>query len=441
MMDSKRTKKPERGGPVAVLRRVGGQLLSSKAFLRVFSVVAALVVWLFMMASDGTLTRRKTFTNAAVSVSGESALLTRGYIVTDNLNAILPTVNMTVEVTQNNYDRANAASYNPHIELTHITGEGEFELPIIPTSQVYGQMISCEPSTVTVHAERYVTRRVPVVVTPYGSLPKGLYLVSVEADPATLVVSGPQSTVADVTRVSVGLDLSTLTADRLTDRLSMDFSLQNAAGETVTSDKMSVTNQSVVTHSVMVDVSMVPMKRVPIDTAALVTGEPAEGYELVEAWAAEDTLDVAADQEILDAVTVIGIDSPLDITGADATMNGYVRLRQLTSVANRLPSQLGVTAVIKERETERTFRNVPILVEGLTDDFTATLSLSRTTAQITGGYAFIQSLTAESLQLYVDVAGLSEGKYTLAVQVRVDNAEPFSCALSAPEITVQLRTR
>ena len=183
------------------------------------------------------------------------------------------------------------------------------------------------------------------------------------------------------------------------------------------------------------------MKRVPVDTAALVTGEPAEGYELVEAWAAEEALDVAAESEILDAVTVIGVDTPLDITGADATMNGYVRLRQLSSLANRLPAQLGATAVIQEKQTERTFRNVPIQAEGVTDDLSVSLSQSKTTVQITGGYAFIQSLTAESLQLYVDVSGLSEGRYTLAVQVRVDNAEPFTCALGAPEVTATLRAR
>lgn len=441
MMDNRRTRKPERRGVLARISRIWRELLTNRAFLRVFSVLSAVAVWFFMVASDGTLTRYKTFTDASVGVSGESALLTRGYIVTDDLTSILPKVDMTVEVTQSNYDRVTASSYNPHIELTQITGEGEFELPIVPTSQVYGQVVSCTPSTVTVHAERYVTRRVPVMVMPDGMLAEGLYLASAEADPATLVVSGPQSDVSRVMRVAVKLDRSTLSAERMSDRMSMNFTLQDATGETVLSDKLSVTNQSVVTQSVMVDVEMVPMKRVPVDATGLVTGEPAEGYELIDVWAVEDALDVAAESEVLDTISVIDIDSPLDITGANSTKNGYVRLRQLSSVTNRLPTQMGVTAVIEEREIQRSFRNVPIWTEGLTDDLSASLSQSKTTVQLTGGYAFIQGLTQEDIQLYVDAAGLSTGKHTLAVQIRIDNAEPFTCALGAPEVTLQLRTR
>ena len=441
MMDSRRTKRPERSGPLRRLGSIGSRLLANRAFLRVFSVFAAVAVWCFMVASDGTLTRHKTFLAAPVTVSGESALLTRGFIVTDDLTKILPTVDMTVEVAQNNYDRVTASSYNPHIELTQISGEGEFELPIIPTSQVYGQVISCVPSSVTVHAERYVTRRVPVVVTQEGNLADGLYLASAEADPATLVVSGPQSVVSRVMRAAVKLDRASLSAERMSDRMALDFILQDATGLEVVSDKLNVTNQSVVTRSVMVDVSMVPMKRVPVDVSGLVAGEPAEGYEVIDTWATEETLEVAAESEVLDAISVIGVDAPLDVTGADATVNGYVRLKTLSSVVNRLPAQLGVTAVIEEQETQRTFRNVPILIEGLTDDLSASLSQSKTTVQVTGGYSFIRGLTQDDIQLYVDVAGLSVGRHTLAVQIRIDNAQPFTCALGAPEVTLQLRTR
>ena len=56
MMDSRRTKKPERRGPLRRLGGIGSRLLSNRAFLRVFSVFAAVAVWFFMVASDGTLT-------------------------------------------------------------------------------------------------------------------------------------------------------------------------------------------------------------------------------------------------------------------------------------------------------------------------------------------------------------------------------------------------
>ena len=45
------------------------------------------------------------------------------------------------------------------------------------------------------------------------------------------------------------------------------------------------------------------------------------------------------------------------------------------------------------------------------------------------------------MRLFVDVSDLGEGKHTVPVQVRVDNAEEFTCALSAPELTVTIREK
>ena len=40
-----------------------------------------------------------------------------------------------------------------------------------------------------------------------------------------------------------------------------------------------------------------------------------------------------------------------------------------------------------------------------------------------------------------DVSGLEEGVYTLPVQIHIDNAPEFTCALSSPEVTVTLQAK
>lgn len=59
------------------------------------------------------------------------------------------------------------------------------------------------------------------------------------------------------------------------------------------------------------------MRQVPLRASAFVSGEPAEGYELTGIELAEETVPVAARQEVLDALTELTTDSPLDITGAN----------------------------------------------------------------------------------------------------------------------------
>ena len=52
-----------------------------------------------------------------------------------------------------------------------------------------------------------------------------------------------------------------------------------------------------------------------------------------------------------------------------------------------------------------------------------------------------EGLNAADVHLFVDVSGLTEGVYTLPVQIHIDNAPEFTCALGSPEVTVTLRAR
>ena len=423
MMNSRPTRKPEGRGPFLKLRRMIAGVAASKPFLITVSALAAIVCWSALVASDGTLTRQKVFANVAVSVTGDAALKSRGYIVMDDILEEVPAVKMTVEVTQSNYNRVSGTSYNPHFDLTQITGEGENELSVTYSSQLYGPVVSCEPSAMT------------------GAMPEGMYLDSYKTDPTTLSVSGPQSLVASVARVVARLDQSDLSALRMTDRTALSIELQDSEGNAIESDKLEITNQSVITNSVVVETELVPMKDVPLHAENFVTGTPATGYELTAVELAEDSVPVAARQEVLDAISELTTDSPLNIDGATEDAAGYVRLKKLTGIENTLPTEIGVTARISEKQIECTLRRLPIQADGLDDSLTATLSTGSTTAQLTGGYAFIEGLTAADVHLFVDVSGLTEGVYTLPVQIHIDNAPEFTCALGSPEVTVTLSTR
>ena len=340
-----RSHDPSRG-PFKNLRRALSRILGSRAFLMLLSFGAALLFWSVLVASDGTLTRQKFFPSVPVSVTGESALQSRGYIVMDDIASLVPSVRMTVEVTQQNYDRVTGNSYNPHFDLSQITGEGENVISIAYTSQLYGPVVACDPSTVTVNVERYVTRRVPVVIEVAGEAPQGFYLNSSRTDPTMLSVSGPQSLISSVTRAVVTLDASLLSGERPSDRASLGVVLQDASGEIVENSRIQITNQTVITDSVVVETELVPAKTVPLDIDAFVTGRPEKGYELTGVTLSQESLLVAAPQETLDAITVLTTEQPLSIDGATGDVTGYVRLRRPSGLNNTLPAEIAVTAHI-----------------------------------------------------------------------------------------------
>lgn len=439
MMNRRPTKKSDAPrGPFKGLRSGMSRILASKRFLLLVSLLIAVLSWSALVVSDATLTRPKFFANVPVGVTNESTLKSRGYIVMDDIEEIVPGVRMTVEVTQQNYGRVTSTSYNPHFDLSKVEGTGENTIPISFSSQLYGPVIACEPNSVTVNVERYMTRRVPVVLELTGDEQEDLYLDSYRTDPNMLSVSGPQSLVTSVARAVAKLDVSTLSLDRMSDRTALDVELQDAAGQVIVSDKLQITNQTVITDSVIVDTEVVPAAMVPLAIDNMVTGEPAEGYELVNIFVEQDALRVAAKKELLGSIEFITTDQPLDITGATDNVDGYVKIKRLTGIENALPSEIAVTAEIVEKTTERTLRNVGITVENLPADMEAKLSVRQSAVQVTGPYSFIGELKNSNVRLFVDVKDLEAGEHQLVVQAAIDNDESFSCALSTPEITVTL---
>lgn len=438
MMNGRPTKRPKAPrGPFKELRKGFGGMVSSKAFLMASSLLVALFFWSALVASDGTLTRQKVFSSVAVNVTGEAALKSRGYIVMDNLDELIPGVRMTVEVTQANYDRVSGTSYNPHIDLTKIKGEGENEIPVDFSSQLYGPVVSCEPSSVTLNVERFITRRIPVVLETRGKL-DGYYIDSAKTDPVTLSVSGPQSLISQVARAVATLDASALSGERMSDRLTLDIRLQSYKGEIIESDLIDVTNQTVITRSVIAETELLPMKAIPLQLDEFISGIPALGYELYDVIAAVDSIDVAAPQEVLDAMNVFTTDHPLDVEGATEDVSGYVRLKRPSGMENSVPYDVAVTAKIREAQIQRTFRNIPVEMDGLDGSYNAELSRDRQVVQIRGPYGFISSIREKEIRLFVDVSGLKAGEHKVPVQISIDNAPEFTCALSSPEIMVTI---
>ena len=442
MMNRRPTKKSDAiRGPFKGLRSVMSRVFSSKRFLLLVSLGIAVLTWSALVVSDATLTRPKFFTNVPVNVTNEATLKSRGYIVMDDIKELVPGVRMTVEVTQQNYGRVTSTSYNPHFDLSKVEGIGENTIPVSFSSQLYGPVIDCVPDSVTVNVERYMTRRVPVVLELVGFAQEDVYLDSYRTDPNMLSVSGPQSLVTSVARAVAKLDVSTLSLDRASDRTALDVQLQDAAGKVIISDKLEITNQTVITDSVIVDTEVVPAVMVPLAIDNMVTGEPAEGYELANIFVEQDALRVAAGEELLSSIEFITTDYPLDITGASDNVNGYVRLKRLTGIENTLPTEIAVTAEIVEKTIERTLRNISITVENLPADMEAKLSVRQSAVQVTGPYSFVGNLKSSNVRLFVDAKGLGEGEHALVVQAVIDNDESFSCALSTPEVVVTLKEK
>lgn len=418
-------------------RRVRG-ILSSNWFLRIFSVLIAVFLWGVLIASDGTLLREKIFQDVEVTVTGADTLRTRGFIVLDDVASLIPTVRMRVEVPQANYSRATGSSYNPRIDLTRIRAAGTQEVEVT-TSTSYGRVLEVVPASVTVNVDEYALReRIPVVVETTGALADGLWADTSRSDPSYVAIGGPQTLVSKVTRAVATLDLATLTKSPKTQRNAVAIELQDADGNVIDSPLIEITNQSVIIDSITIETDVYPCADLPVDVSTAITGDPATGYQVDSVVASPASVRVAGDAAVLETLTSAIAAGQLSVEDASETVTGAVQLHRMPDLQYVSVSEVLITADIVEQQRERTFKNVAITVQGAADDRTVLLDVTRTTVQLTGGYSFIQTVTAEDVQLYVDVSGLAPGQYELPVQCRIDNAPAFSCALANTSVAVTI---
>lgn len=428
---------PKKEGPkwLRQLRKI----YKSNTFLIIFSVLCAMMLWSVLVAADGTLTREKVFTDVELTMTGADTLKTNGYIVVDDAQSVLPTVRLTVEVTQSNYSRATAANFSPRVDVSKIRATGEQTVEITFGSSVYGKVISCEPSSVTLNVERYISsNRIPVVVETEGTLKEGLWMETPSLDPTYIAVSGPRSVVNSIKRVAAKFDLGLLNGESVTQRNAVPFVLEDAEGKPVDTSKLRTTYQSILIDTVTVETDVYPQKALPIDTTGAYTGEPAEGYEVTGVTVQPDTVLVAADAGVLEQMSAAVLDAPIDITDATTSQSVTVRIKKLTDAQNMSIGETLVRIEIAEKQRERTFKNVPILITGVQETQQVKLSSKSAHVTLSGPYHFIENLTADDIILNVDLAGLAAGEHLVGIACSVANAPEYTCVLSIDQVTATI---
>lgn len=428
-----------RAGTARLLLARIGRALTRNVLLKVFSLFLAVLLWSVLIASDSALTREKVFPNVEVTVAGQDTLKNRGFIVTDDIAELIPTVRIRADVAQGSYDRVTAANFSPRIDLSKVRQAGEQELQVTVPSTSSGQVLEVEPSRVTLNVQEYTTiYRIPVVVEMTGELKPGLWADTPRADPTLVSVSGPKAMVDKVARAVVKLDQSILSGDRVSTRSALPFVLQDAEGNHLDSPLLQVRSYEVFLNTISVDTTCYPEREIPVDLTTAVAGVPAEGYEVISITAEPASIEVAAQQSVLDALSRAFVDAPIDLEGATGTQSAPVRIKRVTDAKHTSMEEVVITAVIGEKRIDRAFRNLPIATLGLSDDQTAKLGRSKTGLTITGGYLWIKQLKESNIALYVDVAGLSPGEYRLPVQIRAEGSSDFSCKLDDALITVTI---
>jgi len=333
-------------------------LLFHNGWFKLLALLISIILWAGLISQDVSLTRDKVFTGVNVNITGMDSMKRNGYIVTDHLSDILTDVEAVAAVPQQQYERAEASSYNIRVDLSRITGTGEQELRLLSTnSSTYGRITSITPSSITVNVEDYVVRyRIPVSVSVSGEIRAGWYISSPSVDPPLVVVSGPRSLVNSISRARVFVNPDEIEWEEGLSVFSAGLTLYNRSGEEINNDLLEISYDGVLLDSVVLETTILPTKS--YDSSAMIStlNQPAKGYQVRAVHVSPETITVAARGDVLSQLAELALSEHyVDLKGLKETTSFQIKVSKPSDDAVLSNDTITVTVEIEpEAEKEGT---------------------------------------------------------------------------------------
>ena len=186
----------------------------------------------------------------------------------------------------------------------------------------------------------------------------------------------------------------------------------------------------VIPGTLAVDVEKSGHRTVPVVPA--LDGEPAPGFVIGRVTSEPPTVEVAGPESRLRQLTRATTE-PVQVTGSHARVHDVVTVG-ITDSAVRLvqPQNATITVEVLPAPVERDLTGVPIRWRNLQSGLTAKIQPILARVTVRGRREALSDLKAGSIEAFVDLYGLSPGRYNLRVQV--DPSQTFGVSAIDPAV-------
>ena len=183
------------------------KILDSRLFWAIFSLGAALLIWLYY-TSTYTVSKTKTFYGVEVAFTGQDAMRDTLNLVVSDQDAT--TVNVTLRGSRRDIDSISRDDLRAVVNLTNVTRAGyramAYSIAYPSTvNQSNIQETSKSPSTIGLQISKLATRSFPVTGSFEGTSAEGYMVDAAEMtfDPANVTFTGPEEELDQIAKVQV----------------------------------------------------------------------------------------------------------------------------------------------------------------------------------------------------------------------------------------------
>lgn len=406
------------------LRWVLGSLAHNLG-LKLLSLLLAILLWNYVISTNTSITRMKTVTGLTGSVSGQATLTGNQLAMVDDPTDALSGLAVTVEAPQADYSRVSSGNVQVLLDLSNVRGAGTQEVALRATS-TYGRVRSISPSSLTLTFENLDTRNVTVNPQIIGEADGYWYNVS-RTNPSVVTVSGAASVVQSIASASVVVDV---TGNENSTVKVVPYTLLDGEGNEISQTML---NRS--TSSISVSLDIYPCKVLPFtsDIASLVSGQPAQGYLVESVTVQPESIQVAADLELLDSLTELQIE-PVNISGARQSFSARAEVSQLADFKSVSSEQVYVNVNIVEETITGYVEDVKVIFSGVPENLIASYEPMGIFA--TGPRSAVKELQQSGMTVGLDLTGLEAGYYLLDPQIDAERYPGLSFESEAVSVTL-----
>jgi YbbR domain-containing protein len=363
------------------------------------SLVLALILWGWVTTSEDPQKTRE-FSNVPIEVAG----------LPNDLQVVgaLPSATIKVTGPQSVIFSTNATDVGAHLDVEHVTGPGTYSVPVFITEPDGVWSDEVNPSRISVEVEQTVVKQFTLEWEQVGATDGTKRISSVDPQVSEVTVRGPSSVVDRVDSVVLPIDISNQSG-------TFEDSFTPVARDS-SDNPIPEVEISPETVTATVEVSA-RGKSVAVITQ--LNGDPAQGYEVVDRTINPATVLVDGPQGSLDDLVAVSTE-PIDVSGATSTVSKRVRIVGLPEGVKVIdPADGTVVAVvqIRQRGVTQPLPGQSIQFVNVGAGLTAESNPSEITVTVVGSQEALANLTADTIEVQIDVAGLGPGVYTLMPRV------------------------
>lgn len=364
--------------------------------IKIISVLAAVLLWLYVYNTSDNPYSSKTFTNIPLKLENIGSLDEKGLEIKNNYKT---SIDITVRGRQDAIDKVRDSDFEAILDFSRINSANDRTLEIIgPTcTQKDVTIVSYNPNIIDISVAKIKNNAFPVEIIPNVTLKPGYKIIKITPNVETITLQGEEAVIDSVETVSAALDIKDLDRN-ITKRVACK--VFNKEGREIPS----------LSKNLSVEVKIEVAKEVPI--TLVVNGTPNKEYVEVLRSISPDKARITGTPELLAEINELKTE-PISIENItkDLNVTGIIKLPNGIKLADQ-PKEISVNIVVEPLVVKDfTIALSDIGIQNANNDGTMTYEIKTESvkAGLKGRSSVLNALTVAGLRPTIDVSGLPEG--------------------------------